>query len=310
MVNFTHYCVILPGDDNLSCIQVSDYTCEFTHDRSAQRSPCRTLGCLISRYRLPCNPNWVDLAPRTRSDYQKVFDWLAPYHDLPLADINLFLVEKIRDTAFERRKQRFANHVLQVMKTLFNWAIPEHLQYNPAAPLKAIQRSEELPEPNRRWADDEFEIMSSKARGGLKVALALGRYAALRSEILVKLLWSEYDGTAIECRVHNNEKWRQEVCPELKAILDETPRKADTIVTSELGRPYTLSGLEYAFRRLRDGLVVEGRIKAGLTFEGLRLTGAQRLAELGADPRDIAKALGQKSLVRAMQLLEDAKRKG
>jgi hypothetical protein len=85
--------------------------------------------------------------------------------------------------------------------------------------------------------------MSSKARGGLKVALALGRYAALRSEILVKLLWSEYDGTAIECRVHNNEKWRQEVCPELKAILDETPRKADTIVTSELGRPYTLAAV-------------------------------------------------------------------
>lgn len=192
---------------------------------------------------------------------------------------------------------------------LFNWATPKYLQYNPAASLKILEPPRESPEPNRTWTDEECDIMLSEAKGGLRVALALGLYAALRTSIIVELLWSDYDGTAIECRFNNEETWRQPVNPELKTILDGVPRNARTIITSELGRPYTWSGLEHAFRRLRDRLVAEGKLNPGLTFEGLRHTAGKRLSERGVDPRVVARALRHKSLAAAMRYLEEADRK-
>jgi len=41
-----------------------------------------TLGLLINAYR--GHPAFLDLAPRTRSDYQAVFDYLKPIADTPL----------------------------------------------------------------------------------------------------------------------------------------------------------------------------------------------------------------------------------
>jgi hypothetical protein len=48
----------------------------------------RTLGYLIQRYQLPSNPNWVNLTPCRQKEYQKIFDWLTPFHDLQLGDID------------------------------------------------------------------------------------------------------------------------------------------------------------------------------------------------------------------------------
>jgi integrase len=226
--------------------------------------PWITLGYLISRYRRPSNPRWADLAPRTRSYYQEVFNWLASYRDLALADIDLAVVETIRAAALEQRTWSFANCVLKVMKVVFNWAAEKQiLIHNPAASLKLIERPENLPEANRVWTDEECEIMLSEARGGLRVALALGLYAALRISVIVELPWSAYDGTAI------SRGRRHFVHPELKTILDETQRIADTIVTNEHGKGYSLSGLKRAFRALRDRLVAEGKIKPGLTLRAL-----------------------------------------
>lgn len=111
----------------------------------------RTLRYLISQFRLPSNPRWVNMTSRRRSEYEQVFTWLAPYHHLPLADINLSVVKKIRGTAFAQKKSPFANRVLLVLNTVFNWAVREHLlQFNPAARLKSIGRPEDLPNPIAR----------------------------------------------------------------------------------------------------------------------------------------------------------------
>src|SRR4051794_27719002 len=45
-----------------------------------------TLGALIEAYRR--SPEFAELAPRTRSDYQKIFDYLQPLDGDLLADIN------------------------------------------------------------------------------------------------------------------------------------------------------------------------------------------------------------------------------
>ena len=138
----------------------------------------RTLGYLISQYRLPSNPKWVNMRPRRRSEYEQVFTWLAPYRHLPLAGINLSVVKKIHGIAFERKRSPFANRVLLVMNTLFNWAVREHLlQFNPAARLKSIGRPEDRPNSSVRGSTRNAKSSWAKRGGGLTVALALGLHA-------------------------------------------------------------------------------------------------------------------------------------
>jgi len=66
-----------------------------------------TLGGLIEAYR--ASPEFREqLAPRTRSDYQKVFNYLASIENMPIVQIDEAAVITFRDRAFMQRKRRFA----------------------------------------------------------------------------------------------------------------------------------------------------------------------------------------------------------
>ena len=56
-----------------------------------------TLGLLICDYRN--SSAFQDLAPRTKIDYQNIFNYLRPIADEPLAKFNRPLVVRIRDKA-------------------------------------------------------------------------------------------------------------------------------------------------------------------------------------------------------------------
>lgn len=56
-----------------------------------------TLGGLITAYR--SGPRFQTRAPRTRSDYQKVFDYLKPLEDVPLLRVDSALVVGIQEKA-------------------------------------------------------------------------------------------------------------------------------------------------------------------------------------------------------------------
>lgn len=77
-----------------------------------------TLGGLIAGYR--ASPEYIRLADRTRTDYAKVFDYLASIDGIPLIQLSGSAVIKIRDRALAQKKRRFANHVLQVLGTILN----------------------------------------------------------------------------------------------------------------------------------------------------------------------------------------------
>jgi hypothetical protein len=54
-----------------------------------------TLGLLIAEYR--SSQSFLDLAPRTRADYQRCLDYLKPISDTPLVRFDRGLVVRIRD---------------------------------------------------------------------------------------------------------------------------------------------------------------------------------------------------------------------
>lgn len=62
-----------------------------------------------------------ELAPRTRSDYQKCFDYLQAIEDTPLDHFTPPLIAKIRDKALEKRRFPCANYVHYVLSVIFGW---------------------------------------------------------------------------------------------------------------------------------------------------------------------------------------------
>jgi integrase len=62
------------------------------------------------------------------------------------------------------------------------------------------------------------------------------------------------------------------------------------------GTPWTKSGFDSAWQKIKARLLVAGEIEPGLTLKGLRHTVATILAERGSTERDIADLLGQETL--------------
>jgi hypothetical protein len=76
-----------------------------------------TLGLLIAAYR--AHTAFQDLAPRTQSDYQRVFDYLKPIADTSLMRFDRPLVVRIRDKAAEKKGRKFGNDLKARLSMVF-----------------------------------------------------------------------------------------------------------------------------------------------------------------------------------------------
>jgi len=94
-------------------IGTADFIAECTRiaalaDAKAVKEKPGTLGLLICDYRK--SPAFQDLAPQTRFDYQKIFDYLQPIADIVLIRFDRPLVVRIRDRAAASKGRRFGNY--------------------------------------------------------------------------------------------------------------------------------------------------------------------------------------------------------
>jgi hypothetical protein len=102
---------------------------------------------LIALYR--AHDAFTGLAPRTRQDCQRVFDYLKPIDDTPLTKFDAPLVVGIRDKA-RKHGLRFSSYVKAVLSIIFSWGGERgYLKSNPAKKVKNICRPKDWPEANR-----------------------------------------------------------------------------------------------------------------------------------------------------------------
>ena len=271
-----------------------------------------TLGALIAAYRR--SPEFLELAPRTRFDYQKVFDYLRPLDADPLVTITSAYVIEVRDAAFAAHKRRFANYVLSVLRLLLKWgAVRDLVETNQAAAVPKLRRPRNMAPANRPWTDEEYETVIAAAEGGIKIAIALGRFTGIPEGDMVRLPRSAYDGNWIS--------WRRgktgnpvdlPAHPDLKAILDDrqsAPIEAMMIVAGVKGRPYTESGFRTMFFGLIRSLREQGLVGSHLTFQGLRTTAATALAEAGCSTQTIMAVTGHSTEAMVSHYTRQANRK-
>lgn len=254
-----------------------------------------TWGALVAAYR--ASPEFTQLAPRTRTDYDKVLDWLARVDDMPLSAITSAACLEFRDEAFRQHKRRFANYCVHMLSVVLGWGKPRgHVAQNAAAGIDKIARPKNAPEPHRPWTREECAAVLSAATGPLKVAIALGMFAGLRRGDVVRVTWNAYDGQNIEFRQGKtgDSVWLP-ATSSLQAILDTTPRVAVTIIAGANGRPWAEATLSSNFRDLIVKLEGEGRVAPGVTFHGLRNTIAAAIADGEGDVLAIQAALGHRT---------------
>jgi integrase len=271
-----------------------------------------TLGLLITEYR--ASQSFLDLAARTRADYQRCLDYLKPIGDTPLVRFDRGLVVRIRDKVAAKQGRRFANYVKAVLSILFSWgAERDYVKANPAEKVKNIRRRKDAPEANRAWSDGECQAVLNAAPDQMRPAIALMMFTGLGPKDALRLPRSFFkQGEIATRRSKTGEPVFWPAPSALTAILVESPaHNAITLCANSHGRPWTESGFRASWATVRRKLEKMDRIGPGLTLYGLRHTVAVILRECGFDERTIADALGQKTIEMARHYAKgaDLKRK-
>jgi integrase len=265
-----------------------------------QHAPNRTkpgtLGALIEKYR--ASPAFRELAKRTRSDYQGVFNYLSQIQDIALVRFTSPFIVKLRDKAEKQKHPRFATYVKQVLSAMFSWAKERgYMKENPALGVRGVRRKRGLPEANRPWSDAERHAVLAALPVHMVPAMALMMYTGLGPGDALALPKSSYKNgkiTTERSKTGVPVYWR--VISQLRTILDSMPEhNAITLCANSRGRPWSVSGFRASWRKVRVKLEEQGVVQPRLTLYGLRHTLATILREAGLDERKIADALGQKT---------------
>jgi len=257
-----------------------------------------TLGLLVGRYR--GSPQFrEDLAPRTRGDYQRVFDYLRPIADTALIAFDTALIVRIRDKAAKAHGRRFGTYTKQVLSVVFGWGRERgFVKDNPAIGVRGIKRPKDAPDANRPWTDVERDAVMAALPAHMKPVVGLMMFVGLDPQDAVALPRTAVHNGRIEVRRGKTRvPVSMPVPAPLGAILAAAPaHSAITLCASSRGRPWTVSGLRASWRPIRIDLEKADAVAPGLTLKGLRHTVATILAEMGYDERTIADVLGQKTV--------------
>ncbi len=254
-----------------------------------------SLGALITLYK--SSPEYQRLSPRSRQDYNLILDYLKPLHDMPVAQIDAAFILRIRDKAYDARKRRFANYLVQIMSILFSYAVPRgKAKVNVAIGIPKIPRPRDLPKQNRPWSEKEIAVFMDGAPRCLRIGVALGLFVGMREGDVVRALRSAYDGNAIQWKQRKTGEEIYLTAPKkLKEELDQSNKGSLYLVSRQDGGPYTQASFKTMFFNRIRMLKEQGKLGDNLTFHGLRHTAAKNLAEAGCDTRDIAAVLGHKT---------------
>lgn len=233
-----------------------------------------------------------DLAERTRGDYVKQIRKIeAEFGDLP---IEALAIRGIRDELRQwhermaKTSRRQADYALDVLGLILSWA--EDLGRVPTNPVKKLHRRRRKRQSRRNtiWTEPQEAAFMATAPEQLRLVLQLALWTGQRQGDLLRLPWSAYDGQTIRLtQGKTGEHVSVPVAPALKALLDATPRRAVTILTTIAGTSWTESGFRASWRTARKRAGV-----SGVTFHDLRGTAVVRLARGGATIPQIASFTG------------------
>jgi integrase len=198
----------------------------------------------------------------------------------------------------EQRKPTVARLHRFLLSNLWKFAmrLPEFDPGNRTNPLVGIGEAQfyTVEQEHEPWPDDVQDRFTAACDKNLYLAYHLLLCTGQRLSDVVKMQWSQYDGTFITLTQQKtkktNDPLRIKAPKVLRDLLAKTPRVHDNILTHKWGRPYTRDSLGH---RIKEVLIANG--DGQYTTHGLRKNAGITLAENGATVPQIMAALGHKT---------------
>jgi len=268
-----------------------------------ERGPAKpeTLPWLIRLYQ--SDERFRRLEETTRRGYEqaikKIEAWSKRAEDPPLKTLQRKHVKQFYRSMSETPGA--ANSTLRVLRIVLQFAVDEgFIQQNPASRPRLHSR----PPRQAVWRSEDVQAFVSAARAAdrhsMALAVLLGVSIGQRQGDLLRLNWSQYDGSVITLRQRKTGVLLTvPVTAELMALLNITNRLSPIMLIAEAtGRPYQRYYFTHEFRRIAN------RANLGhLQFLDLRRSAVVRLAEAGCTVPEIAAITGHQ-LDRTARILE------
>jgi integrase len=256
-----------------------------------------TLGGLLASYR--ASPRFGQLAARTKGDYQKIMDHLAPLSEMPLATLGPGFIAKLRDQTLAKKRAGFTNHMLAMLSSAFKHGLEyELLAVNPCIGIAPVKMAHARRRPNRAWTPDERRNVPAAAPVHLKLPLMLARTWGIRRGDIVRLPRSAYRDGWLEFRAgKNNALIRVPVVGDLKREMDAVIAAAPTgdatlLCLNSRGKPWTEGGLSHVLGEFFEECRQRGIMGPGGSIHGLRHSVAAELRAAGYSKEDRKLVLG------------------
>jgi integrase len=282
----------VPIDPTLRGAELAAQIARLEKKHLAPKARAGTLRGLIAEYKANAD-HWRDLRDRTRKDYERVFAWLGPALDLETTAFTSPEIAALRDKARDQHEPKFANQVVTTLKMVFRYG-REHgvVNENPCTGLSKATGGGKR--PNKPWYPREVIAALDAAPIGLRAALAMAAYCGIREGDVCVMSKAARNGDWLSFIQGKTRRPHEAFISEpLAKILATIPaHDSVTIVVSSKMTPWSDEGLKTAWDRLRADLVEAGAMRPGLTFHGLRHTGATILEEAGYEEAQTKHFLG------------------
>lgn len=255
------------------------------------RVPTGTIHALVEQYFQ--SSVFSELSPRTQIDHRRNADKvLDKFGNAP---IEVFEDKRIRKDLRQWRDKiakeigpRQADYRVAFLRRVLSVAYDNgEIGINHARNLGQLYTGDRA---DKIWEDEHIEAFLAHATPEMALALRLALDTVQRQGDLIRLSWTQFDGSCITLRQNKTAKPIMVPCTALLcAALHETPKRATTILTGKRGKPWKYPG--DGFRTEWNKISVAAGI-TDLTFNDLRGTGITRMAEAGCEIPEIATISG------------------
>ncbi|MCC7347148.1 MAG: tyrosine-type recombinase/integrase [Variibacter sp.] len=260
-----------------------------------------TIGTLITAYLK--SSGYRDLSEGSKSGYMSRLEIIRREHGhRTVSGLTRERIEALLQAYDDRPSAKL--DTLKKLRILIAYAID--LKWIKSDPSRGIKR----PKSNefRAWTDAEIAAFEKRWPIGTKqrTAYALMLYVGAARADVHQMTWRQIDGMAVGyTRKKTGVGIEMDIHSELRKALGKTDRNQVTIINTEFGKPFTVSG----FGNFMRDAIRAADLPADCKPHGLRKTLGRRLADAGCSAHDIMAALGHKSLAEAERYTREADRR-
>lgn len=262
----------------------------------------KSFHALIGSYKR--SDRWTRLAPRTKTDYDKVLAFIdSKYGPLPVDRMQRKDVIRAQDA--NRETMRFANYIVQIFNVLMEHAIDIGWRDEGTNPAKGVRMLKSDSEGRNPWPDSLVTAYRAAAADRALLIFELCVGTGQRIGDVLRMRWSDIEGDGIKVKQGKTKAalWVP-FTPKLRAAIAEAPKRGLTIVTKLDGGPLSYRSAADMVMAVRKEIGAEA-----YDIHSLRYTTASELGALGCEDDLIMAVTGHATAAMARKYAGPARQK-